>query len=111
MIEENSDTGTQLLRTTIDVKEYVKNEFIKLEKEIIIPHRDLFPNTITLDDFFWAFGMVRSRAFSRLGQNLVVIPLADLVRPYQLCPFGVLMCIYQFKTFNFLSIRSTTIQR
>ncbi|OIW21017.1 hypothetical protein TanjilG_27380 [Lupinus angustifolius] len=72
--------GTQLLNTTLSVKEYVQNEFLRLEKEIILPNNKLFPNPITLDDFFWAFGILRSRAFSRLrNQNLVIIPLADLI--------------------------------
>jgi len=62
------------------VKEYVKNEFRRLEEEIILPNGKLFPSPITIDDFFWAFGILRSRAFSRLrNENLVVIPLADLV--------------------------------
>lgn len=73
--------GTQLLSTTMGVKEYVQSEFQKVEEEIILPNKQLFPSPITLDDFFWAFGILRSRAFSRLrGQNLVLIPLADLVR-------------------------------
>ncbi|MCH96508.1 rubisco large subunit N-methyltransferase, partial [Trifolium medium] len=71
--------GAQLLNTTLSVKEYVKNECLKLEKEIILPNKQLFPSPVTLDDFFWAFGMLRSRAFSRLrNENLVIIPLADL---------------------------------
>ena len=74
-------SGTQLLSTTLNVKEYVKSEFLKVEEEILLRHKDLFPSRITLDDFFWAFGILRSRAFSRLrGQNLVLIPFADLVR-------------------------------
>ncbi|KAK3042375.1 hypothetical protein RJ639_002421 [Escallonia herrerae] len=72
--------GTQLLSTTTGVKEYVKSEFLKVEKEIILPNEELFPFPVTSDDFLWAFGMLRSRAFSRLsGQNLVLIPLADLI--------------------------------
>ncbi|XP_073119572.1 ribulose-1,5 bisphosphate carboxylase/oxygenase large subunit N-methyltransferase, chloroplastic [Henckelia pumila] len=72
--------GTQLLNTTLGVKEYVQNEFRKLTEEVILPNKKLFPFPITLDDFFWAFGMLRSRAFSRLrNQNLVVIPFADLI--------------------------------
>ncbi|XP_039065332.1 fructose-bisphosphate aldolase-lysine N-methyltransferase, chloroplastic-like [Hibiscus syriacus] len=72
--------GTQLLSTTMGVKEYVRNEFLNVEEEIILPNKQLFPSPITLDDFFWAFGILRSRAFSRLhGQNLVLIPLADLI--------------------------------
>ncbi|KAI4328483.1 hypothetical protein L6164_020835 [Bauhinia variegata] len=72
--------GTQLLNTTLSVKEYVKSEFLKVEEEIILPYKKLFPFPITLDDFFWAFGMLRSRAFSRLpNENLVLIPLADLI--------------------------------
>ncbi|WJX50890.1 hypothetical protein P8452_37137 [Trifolium repens] len=72
--------GTQLLNTTLSVKEYVKNECLKLEKEIILPNKRLFPSPVTLDDFFWAFGILRSRAFSRLrNENLVIIPLADLL--------------------------------
>lgn len=74
------DAGTQLLSTTLGVKEHVQNEFQKVEKEILIPHKQLFPYPITSDDFLWAFGILRSRAFSRLrGQNLVLVPLADLV--------------------------------
>ncbi|GMH15292.1 hypothetical protein Nepgr_017133 [Nepenthes gracilis] len=72
--------GSQLLRTTLGVKELVKSEFQKAKEEVLIPHWQLFPSPVTLDDFFWAFGMLRSRAFTRLsGQSLVLIPLADLV--------------------------------
>ncbi|CAH2056816.1 unnamed protein product [Thlaspi arvense] len=72
--------GTQLLNTTLGVKEYVESEFEKLEEEVILPHKQLFPFPITLEDFFWAFGILRSRAFSRLrNQNLVLIPCVDLV--------------------------------
>ncbi|XP_047959994.1 ribulose-1,5 bisphosphate carboxylase/oxygenase large subunit N-methyltransferase, chloroplastic [Salvia hispanica] len=71
--------GTQLLSTTLSVKEYVKNEFLNVEKEIILPNKQLFPLPITLDDFFWAFGMLRSRAFSLRSQNLVIVPFADLI--------------------------------
>ncbi|MCD7460730.1 hypothetical protein HAX54_044310 [Datura stramonium] len=70
--------GTQLLSTTLSVKDYVKNEFQKVE-EVIRRNKQLFPFPITLDDFFWAFGMLRSRAFSRVGnQNLMLVPFADL---------------------------------
>lgn len=72
--------GTQLLSTTLSVKEYVKNEFLQVQEQVISPNKRLFPIEITLDDFIWAFGILRSRAFSRLrGQNLVLIPLADLI--------------------------------
>ncbi|KAL2546727.1 [Fructose-bisphosphate aldolase]-lysine N-methyltransferase [Forsythia ovata] len=72
--------GTQLLSTTLGVKEYVQNEFLKIEEDIILPNKQLFPIPITLEDFFWAFGILRSRAFSRLrNQNLVIIPFADLI--------------------------------
>ncbi|OWM75922.1 hypothetical protein CDL15_Pgr009566 [Punica granatum] len=72
--------GSQLLRTTLGVKQYIKSEFEKVEQEILLPHKQLFPSSITFNDFLWAFGILRSRAFSRLrGQNLVLIPLADLV--------------------------------
>ncbi|GAB2280242.1 hypothetical protein Dimus_014885 [Dionaea muscipula] len=71
--------GTQLLRTTLGVKELVQNEFHKAE-EVILSHQQLFPSPVTLDDFVWAFGILRSRAFSRLsGQTLVLVPLADLI--------------------------------
>ncbi|RZC72272.1 hypothetical protein C5167_035433 [Papaver somniferum] len=71
--------GTQLLSTTLGVKEYVHREFLKVEQEVILPNKHLFPS-ITSDDFFWAFGILRSRAFSRLrGQDLVLVPLADLI--------------------------------
>ncbi|CAN8293662.1 unnamed protein product [Cochlearia groenlandica] len=73
-------SGTQLLSTTLGVKEYVENEFSKLEQEILLPNKDIFSSRITLNDFIWAFGILRSRAFSRLrGQDLVLIPLADLI--------------------------------
>uniref|UniRef100_A0A6M2EJN5 [fructose-bisphosphate aldolase]-lysine N-methyltransferase n=1 Tax=Populus davidiana TaxID=266767 RepID=A0A6M2EJN5_9ROSI len=72
--------GTQLLSTTLGVKSYLQREFLKVEEEILVPHKQLFPSPVTLDDFSWAFGILRSRSFSRLrGQNLVLIPLADLV--------------------------------
>ncbi|XP_021747145.1 fructose-bisphosphate aldolase-lysine N-methyltransferase, chloroplastic-like [Chenopodium quinoa] len=72
--------GSQLLNTTLGVKELVANEFAKLEEEVIVPNKRLFPFDITLDDFLWAFGMLRSRAFTRLeGQSLVLIPMADLI--------------------------------
>ncbi|KAI3928808.1 hypothetical protein MKW98_024409, partial [Papaver atlanticum] len=69
---------TQLLRTTLGVREYVHIKFLKVEQEVILPNKRLFPS-ITSDDFFWAFGILRSRAFSRLrSQDLVLVPLADL---------------------------------
>ncbi|KAK6921988.1 Rubisco LSMT, substrate-binding domain [Dillenia turbinata] len=72
--------GTQLLSTTLSVKEYVQNEFVKVEEDVITPNKQIFPSSTTFDDFLWAFGILRSRAFSRLrGQNLVVVPLADFV--------------------------------
>lgn len=72
--------GTQLLRTTEGVKDYVMSEFIKVEDNIIVPNRHLFPSVVTFTDFLWAFGILRSRAFSGLkGENLVLIPVADLV--------------------------------
>ncbi|WCJ22196.1 [Fructose-bisphosphate aldolase]-lysine N-methyltransferase chloroplastic [Euphorbia peplus] len=72
--------GSQLLSTTLGVKKYLQREFQKLEEETLTPHKKLFPSPITLDDFYWAYGLLRSRAFSRLrGQNLVLIPLADLI--------------------------------
>ncbi|KAH0677482.1 hypothetical protein KY285_025283 [Solanum tuberosum] len=71
--------GTQLLSTTLSVKEYVQNEFQKVEEQVILGNKRLFPFPITLDDFFWAFGILRSRAFSRGGiQNLMLVPFADL---------------------------------
>ncbi|RYR17860.1 hypothetical protein Ahy_B03g062531 isoform A [Arachis hypogaea] len=80
ILTHTSFNGTQLLNTTLGVKEYVQNEFMRLQEEIILPNKKLFPFPITLDDFFWAFGILRSRAFSRLrNENLVVIPLADLI--------------------------------
>ncbi|CAN4124518.1 unnamed protein product [Withania somnifera] len=71
--------GTQLLSTTMSVKDYVQNEFQKVEEEVILGNKQLFPSPITVDDFFWAFGILRSRAFSRVGnQNLMLVPFADL---------------------------------
>ncbi|KAK9675944.1 hypothetical protein RND81_11G043100 [Saponaria officinalis] len=76
--------GSQLLNTTLGVKELVTNEFAKLEEEVILRNKRLFPFDITIDDFFWAFGMLRSRAFTRVqGQSLVLIPLADLINHSQ----------------------------
>ncbi|XP_028552682.1 fructose-bisphosphate aldolase-lysine N-methyltransferase, chloroplastic isoform X2 [Dendrobium catenatum] len=77
----NKDTsGTQLLNTTFGVKEYVQNEFTKVEDEVILPNKHLFQKTINSSDFLWAFGILRSRAFSGLrGDKLVLIPLADLI--------------------------------
>ncbi|KAK8934897.1 hypothetical protein KSP39_PZI015106 [Platanthera zijinensis] len=72
--------GTQLLNTTIGVKEYVQSEFNKVEDEVILPNKHLFPKTITAADFLWAFGVLRSRAFSRLrGDKIALIPFADLI--------------------------------
>ncbi|KAJ8760974.1 hypothetical protein K2173_022012 [Erythroxylum novogranatense] len=72
--------GTQLLSMTLGAKEYLKREFSKVQEEILFPNQQLFPSPISLDDFSWAFGILRSRAFSRLrGQNLVLIPLADMI--------------------------------
>lgn len=68
------------MSTTLGVKDYVQSEFLKVKEQVILPHNHLFPS-ITLDDFLWAFGVLRSRAFSQLrGESLVLIPLADLVR-------------------------------
>lgn len=72
--------GTQLLSTTEGVKDYVRSEFFKVEDNIILPNRHLFPSVVTFTEFLWAFGILRSRAFSGLrGENLVLIPVADLV--------------------------------
>ncbi|CAL5088390.1 unnamed protein product [Urochloa decumbens] len=72
--------GTQLLSTTVGVKEYVQSEFESVEAEIINANKDLFPGTITSDDFLWAFGILRSRVFPELrGDKLALIPFADLV--------------------------------
>nr|CAB3453361.1 unnamed protein product [Digitaria exilis] len=72
--------GTQLLSTTMGVKEYVQSEFESVEAEIINANKDLFPATITFDDFLWAFGILRSRVFPELrGDKLALIPFADLV--------------------------------
>ncbi|OEL16303.1 [Fructose-bisphosphate aldolase]-lysine N-methyltransferase, chloroplastic [Dichanthelium oligosanthes] len=72
--------GTQLLSTTIGVKDYVQSEFESVEAEIINANKDLFPGTITFDDFLWAFGILRSRVFPELrGDKLALIPFADLV--------------------------------
>ncbi|EPS65495.1 hypothetical protein M569_09282, partial [Genlisea aurea] len=72
--------GTQLLGTTLGVKEYVEKEFDKVEEEVILANENLFPFRVTTDDFMWAFGILRSRAFSRLrNRNLVIVPFADLL--------------------------------
>ncbi|KAJ4843304.1 hypothetical protein Tsubulata_046567 [Turnera subulata] len=72
--------GTQLLSTTLGLKQYLQREFVKVEEEVLVPHKQLFPSPITLEDFYWAYGILRSRTFSRLrGENLVLIPLADLI--------------------------------
>ncbi|XP_040383465.1 fructose-bisphosphate aldolase-lysine N-methyltransferase, chloroplastic [Oryza brachyantha] len=72
--------GTQLLNTTMGVKEYVQSEFDSVEAEIISVNKELFPDTVTFDDFLWAFGILRSRVFAGLrGDKLALIPLADLV--------------------------------
>lgn len=58
----------------------MQSEFAKVEEEIILKNKNLFLGSITCDDFLWAFGILRSRAFSRLrGDNLALIPFADLV--------------------------------
>lgn len=91
--------GTQLLSTTIGAKEYVESEFTKVEADVILPNKDLFPSAITLPDFLWAFGMLRSRAFSRLrGENLALVPLADLVRS------SLFQVIQLDETYNLLNI-------
>eukprot|EP01018_Ginkgo_biloba_P038228 Gb_38065 [translate_table: standard] len=72
--------GTQLLSTVSGYKDYVENEFLKVQKEIIVPNRHLFNFAVTQEDFLWAFGMLRSRAFPPLtGDNLALVPFADLV--------------------------------
>ncbi|XP_019165014.1 PREDICTED: ribulose-1,5 bisphosphate carboxylase/oxygenase large subunit N-methyltransferase, chloroplastic [Ipomoea nil] len=72
--------GTQLLSTTIGVIDYVQNEFQKVEEQVILPNKQLFPYPITLEDFLWVFGILRSRAFSRLrNQNLILMPFVDLI--------------------------------
>ncbi|CAN1794259.1 [Fructose-bisphosphate aldolase]-lysine N-methyltransferase, chloroplastic [Linum perenne] len=76
--------GTQLLNTTQGVKQYLQKEFQRVEQDILKPHKQMFPSNVTLEDFTWAFGILRSRAFSRLrGEDLVLIPLADLINHSQ----------------------------
>ena len=73
--------STQLLSTTMGVKEYVQSEFDNVEAGIINVNKDLFPGTITFDDFLWAFGVLRSRVFPELrGDKISLITFADLVR-------------------------------
>jgi [ribulose-bisphosphate carboxylase]-lysine N-methyltransferase len=75
-----SHAGTQLLSTTMGVKDYVQSEFDSVEAGIISSNKDLFPDTVTYDDFLWAFGVLRSRVFPELrGDKLALIPFADLV--------------------------------
>ncbi|MQM18945.1 hypothetical protein Taro_051944 [Colocasia esculenta] len=72
--------GSQLLSTIFGVQEFLRSEFLKVEEDLVLPHKYLFPSPVTMEDFVWAFGILRSRAFSRLqGENLVLIPLADLI--------------------------------
>ncbi|KMZ71059.1 [Fructose-bisphosphate aldolase]-lysine N-methyltransferase,chloroplastic [Zostera marina] len=72
--------GTQLLQTTLGLKEYIKFEFQRVEEDVILPNKHMFPSTFSLPDFFWAFGILRSRAFPRLGDyDLSLIPLADFI--------------------------------
>ncbi|GLJ51996.1 hypothetical protein SUGI_1105260 [Cryptomeria japonica] len=72
--------GTQLLSSTLGYKDYVGNEFLKVQDEVIAPNRHLFDSDITEEDFLWAFGILRSRAFLPLtGDNLALVPFADLV--------------------------------
>lgn len=58
----------------------MQREFVKVEEEVILPNRNLFSSSITYDDLLWGFGILRSRAFSRLrGDKLALVPLADLI--------------------------------
>ncbi|CAM6109617.1 unnamed protein product [Calypogeia fissa] len=73
--------GTQLLGSTLSFKEYVENEFQKVQKEVIAPNGSVFDGKIfTFEAFLWAFGILRSRTFAPLtGDDLALVPLADLV--------------------------------
>ncbi|XP_010032916.2 LOW QUALITY PROTEIN: ribulose-1,5 bisphosphate carboxylase/oxygenase large subunit N-methyltransferase, chloroplastic [Eucalyptus grandis] len=64
---------------TRDMKEHVESQYHKVKEEIISRHEQLFPSSITLDGFLWAFGMLRSRAFFHLRGQLVMLPLVDLI--------------------------------
>ena len=82
--------GTQLLSTTMGVKEYVQSEFDSVQAEIISTNKDLFPGSITFDDFLWAFGILRSRVFPELrGDKLALVPFADLVSSQNAIDIGV----------------------
>lgn len=75
-----SFTGTQLLSTVLGVKDFLRSEFLKVEEDILIPYKRIFPSPVTFEDFVWAFGILRSRTFSGLsGENLILTPVADLV--------------------------------
>ncbi|CAA7395025.1 unnamed protein product [Spirodela intermedia] len=72
--------GTQLLSTVFGVKDFLRSEFLKVEEDILLPYKRVFPSPITFEDFVWAFGILRSRTFSGLsGENLILTPVADLV--------------------------------
>jgi [ribulose-bisphosphate carboxylase]/[fructose-bisphosphate aldolase]-lysine N-methyltransferase len=88
-----SPAGTQLLSTTMGVKDYVQGEFDSVQAEIINANKDLFPESVTCDDFLWAFGVLRSRVFPELrGEKLALIPFADLVSSEcKICPSIVTM--------------------
>lgn len=53
--------GTLLLRMTREMKEHVESQYHKVKEEIISWHEQLFPSSITLDGFLWAFSMLRSK--------------------------------------------------
>ncbi|KAK3440784.1 hypothetical protein EUGRSUZ_B01051 [Eucalyptus grandis] len=63
---------------TWEMKEHVESQYHKVKEEIISRHVQLFPSSITLDGFLWAFIMLRSRAFSHFRGQLVMLPLVDL---------------------------------
>ncbi|CAA6658739.1 unnamed protein product [Spirodela intermedia] len=59
---------------------FLRSEFLKVEEDILLPYKRVFPSPITFEDFVWAFGILRSRTFSGLsGENLILTPVADLV--------------------------------
>ncbi|KAL9255543.1 hypothetical protein AKJ16_DCAP23838 [Drosera capensis] len=72
---------TQLLRTTLAVKELVQSEFQKVE-EVVLSRHQLLASPVTLGDFFWALTILRTTmAMKELVQSefqKIEAPQADM---------------------------------
>mmetsp|Transcript_11894 Transcript_11894/g.17743 ORF Transcript_11894/g.17743 Transcript_11894/m.17743 type:complete len:511 (+) Transcript_11894:62-1594(+) len=76
--------GSPVIRATESMSLKLKREFSDLQKSLLLPRKDIFPEeNFTFQNFQWAFSILFSRAIRltslKSGQAVALIPYADLI--------------------------------